>query len=661
MIESIERQIKPAVLAVMTSVAALTGMGAGQPRNTQRTPQKAPVVQRAKVSSGQVKKAPSIPVKKTALRGVERENTPAVSFSIPYRPDLKFSNKLSSALLPTVAETNFYTSAQYQRICKNDALRAASPYVPDIFYEKSKLPYTERIKFYESPDYWIIEDAVRKEFDKAVGKKLVHGLNLRTHIAYICRELIIYGRPLATLPTETESLREAVDLCGLTQLGKWMDIQKAQNRDHRYYVPKEYDEVEALRQSKHLLGILRMYGDAAYTQIVGIRSEKPINDDCPYYSEQDFSHLTAVKKKKLLEMLYLLPENIKNVPRSGARATWNEYEKIKADETGYAYFGAYIKQRLPKKWEKDELIEYQKLCLEMLTYGRPEVLLKAKGASLEQIIYICHFRNAEDFYRRQKGEKVGQRPFDQLERMIYDREANALVTLGKKYKHMDWVKFGDEMLKAPPPVQVIAQEQNQDENTLASKYTEEFSCLSSKEKKELTELAALLPEKVLRAPVLDTGRIYALYNEIQADQTGYRYIQERRPGLSKEEAAKVQKLAMEMVIYKRPLALLRAEDYSLEQVMKVCHFRFADSFYRWRQKDDKKLGKTNEMGLTMMNMEAKALMDLGKRFNHPEWGQFGQEMQDTIQKCEVVGRHNDSQMIDNRVAKAADAPRVRNQ
>ncbi len=408
-----------------------------------------------------------------------------------------------------------------------------------------------------------------------------------------------------------------------------------------------------------------MYGYDAYTQITGISVEKPINSDCPYYSAQDFSHLTPTQKKKLLEMLYLLPESIKNVPRSGARATWNEYEKIKADKTGYSYFNTYISKRLPKKWEKEELLEFQKLCLDMLVYGRPEALLKAKSATLERIIYTCRFRHAEDFYRRQKGSKIKEKQFDKTERMIYDREANALVTLGKKYKHSDWVKFGNEMLEKAPPIQVINRETTQTKpaNKASSRYTEEdFAGLSPEQKKELLDLMKLLPDRFLHASNMDSATVYKIYTKMQADETGYRYAQNHFHGASSpEKAAKLQKLAMEMVIYRRPLALLHAENYTLEQVIQVCKFNFAESFYRWQQKGNKKLGKTNEMGSTMISLQANALKTLGKKFNHPDWVQFGQEMYVAGQKCEVVRSHDDTPVIQHQTAPKSDQSSVRNQ
>ena len=178
---------------------------------------------------------------------------------------------------------------------------------------------------------------------------------------------------------------------------------------------------------------------------------------------------------------------------------------------------------------------------------------------------------------------------------------------------------------------------------------------------------------------MGTGEIYALYQKIQADQTGYRYVQQQRPGLSREQAQKVQKLSLEMVIYKRPLALLRAEDYSLEQVMKVCQFRHAELFYQDQQKGERLTGEIYEFGFVLANLQAKALMHLGKKYNHPDWVEFGQEMYDAYQKRIVVkdmkrpvkqkvikiektvGKHDDTRVIQNQVARVADAPRVRKQ
>ena len=166
MIEVIERQIKPAVLAVMTSVAALTGMGAGQPRNTQRTLQKAPVVQRAKVSSGQVKKARG-PQTQRISRGTPvavTQDAPTEEISIPWMPELTFSNKFANFPIPQVENAEYYrlgkyrsdrskyNSAEATKCHDGDILRKISPYIPDIFYEKSKLSYAERIQFLNSPE-----------------------------------------------------------------------------------------------------------------------------------------------------------------------------------------------------------------------------------------------------------------------------------------------------------------------------------------------------------------------------------------------------------------------------------------------------------------------------------------------------------------------------
>ena len=182
------------------------------------------------------------------------------------------------------------------------------------------------------------------------------------------------------------------------------------------------------------------------------------------------------------------------------------------------------------------------------------------------------------------------------------------------------------------------------------------------------------------APDMSTEGIYKLYQEIQSDQTGYAYIHKcLGTNVPKDLATKVQKLCLEIVIYKRPLALLRAEDYSLEQVMKVCDFRCAEIFYERQQEGVRKTGEIGEMGFVVGSMEAKALMNLGKRYNHSDWVEFGQEMYEAYQKRIVVkninrpvkqkvikiektvGKHDDTRVIQNQVAKVADEPRVRDQ
>ena len=624
MIETIERQMKPAILAVMTSVATLTSAGAGKvaPQNgVNRSIKQAPAVQRGKtVQYGkqdpgvQVVKGVSSQNIKNAPQKTNTNSVPAVAFSIPSMPELKFSSKLAGIPLPKVERKSLYAPEESQRLRRNDALRAAVPYIPDIVYEKSKLPYAERMKFMNS-EYWKIEDAFRKEFDRTVGEKLVWHLNLRTHVVYICRELLIYGRPVATLPTETNSVREAIDLCGLTQLGHWIDIQKAKNREFNVLIPEGYDEQEAIQQKKYLYDLYLIYGETAYNKAMGLRSEKPISADCPCYTARDFAHLTQAQQKKLLDMFKLLPANVKKAPALGARETMYDYQEILADATGYGYIHKHVSSLMPTEMA----IKAQKLSLEILTYGQPLILLKGKQYSLEQIMYVCRFRQAEDFYRRQQGKHVEEKMFDEVEQAIYNREAKAMMALGEKFQHPEWVQFGNNMLKNIPPLQIAIQKA--DKGGKRTYYTEaDFADLPSSEREELKHLLKFIPQDVQLAPDMSTEGIYKLYQEIQSDQTGYAYIHKcLGTNVPKDLATRVQKLCLEIVIYKRPLALLRAEDYSLEQVMKACHFRLAESFYRWKQKDNKKLKKTTEMFFVMNNMEAKALVNLGKKYNHPDW------------------------------------------
>ena len=502
MIEAIERQIKPAILAVMTSVATLTSAGAGKmaPQNgVNRSVKQAPAVQRGKtvrygkqVPGVQVVKGVSSQEKRIKSGAVRHHSTPQIL--IPDMPELKFSNKLATFPVTQPENAEYYRQQKYKtdkskyntkdfhRCLEYDMLRLGGPYVPDIFYEKAQLPYAERIKFYNDPEWKKIMSALDKQFGNNIEKKrLWNGTPLISCIKMLCSEMLTFGRPLASLTTETESAREAVYLCGMTQLGNWMDIQKAKNREFKDIIPEGYNEKEAQEQQKHLCYFKGLFGNQ-YAKDVGEWAERPIRGDIPYLDEADFAHLTVEKKNELLDLFDYMPYQCKDTPCMG------------------------------------------------------------------------------------------------------------------------------------------------------------------------------------------TGEIYALYQKIQADQTGYRYVQQQRPGLSRAQAEKVQQLSLEMVIYKRPLALLRAEDYSLEQVMKVCQFHSAEKFYRRQQSKNKKKGRICEEALVIYNLEADALVTLGKKFNHPDWSKFGQEMYEEGKTFENTGKykgfiqkHDDRPLIQNQVAKVADEPRVRKQ
>ena len=96
--------------------------------------------------------------------------------------------------------------------------------------------------------------------------------------------------------------------------------------------------------------------------------------------------------------------------------------------------------------------------------------------------------------------------------------------------------------------------------------------------------------------------------------------------------------------------------------MKVCDFRCAEIFYERQQKGEQPKNKLREKLLCMANLEANALVNLGKQYNHPDWIEFGKKMYEENQKRAItVQKHDDSQMIQNQVAKVADEPRVRDQ
>ena len=439
MIEAIERQIKPAVLAVMTSVAALTGVGAGQPRNTQRTPQRAPAVQKAKVSSAQ--KGKDIP------KNICPKLPPAIAFSIPSMPELQFSNKLS--VFPIIS--NNVSLARYHQ---NHVFKVAAPYVPDIFYEKSKLPYAERQAFLHSPEKQAIMDALKKQLETKesfrqqlvtqVGPEKWRGSALMWHVLELCDEILIYGQPIVSLPSKTESLREAVDLCGMIQLGKWFDIQKAKRQEFQAIIPEGYNEKEAEYQRMYLCGLQRVYHmERDFARAVGIAPDDPINNVyCPYHTKADFARLPPQKREALLDMFMYMPENIVAAPKFSTWDLYEEYQKIQSDKTGYEYARKY--GHCPKASQAYHTA-LQELCLEMIMYKRPLALLHAENYSLEQVMFVCNLELAKRFYERyQKGLREKGEVSD--ERFaVGNMEAKALINLGKKFNHPDWVQFGQEM------------------------------------------------------------------------------------------------------------------------------------------------------------------------------------------------------------------------
>lgn len=361
--------------------------------------------------------------------------------------NLTFSGKLLSFSLPKVIQKKSKDdkgAVEYGQKRRNEIFLKAAPYVPDIIYEKSKLSYEERQEFINSPEKQKVMQTLQTKFGSTIGRNTVWYMPLMKHILDICDEMLIYGRPLATIRKETLSIREAVDLCGMVQLGKWMDVVKAKNREYKTIVPDGYDEREAQKQRKYLTGFIDVYSSRAYSKAVGLIPEKPINEDCPCFSVDDFSHLSPQQKKELLEMFKYLPNNIKDASVLAPSQMVNHYLELQADKTGYTYVSRHAK----KKLKKEKAIRLQKLCLELLTYSRPLLLLNIKDYSLERTIYICHFHYAMDFYRKQKAGDDRQKELQEKEKIIYEREANAMITLGERFRRPEWIQFGEDMLQA---------------------------------------------------------------------------------------------------------------------------------------------------------------------------------------------------------------------
>lgn len=434
----------------MVSVAALTGWGA------------------VKTSSRAFKSSPAGVTRMAPL--AETNLTPAVTFSIPEMPELKFSNKFSSVPLPKIEHPEYYLSGKFDdnedrrkynplecsRFRYNEITRAVSPYIPDIFYEKSKLPYPERQAFLNSPEKRAITEALEKQFKNTAGEIFNHE-PLMPYILRWCDQVLIYGRPVASLPTETESVRKAVDLCGLKQLGYWMDIHKAKMQGEEPKIPADYDAVEAEHQQKYASPFKYIYRGSLYRKAIGVLPEKPIRSYCPFFTEADFAHLSPPQKEELLQNFRAMPPMIVGVQDLYPLQIYEMYQEIKADKTGYTYVLNNGARR--NVTSKERAMKTQKLCLEMLIYKRPLALLRAENYSLERIIFICKFKQVDEYCQR-KAEGKKPKRITQIGRVLYNMEANAMVTLGKRYHHPDWVQLGQEMYAEGKEAGVCIESQN---------------------------------------------------------------------------------------------------------------------------------------------------------------------------------------------------------
>lgn len=412
-------------------------MGAGRTSSSQARKATSPKAQQAA--------APTSPKAQQAV-------APIAPISIPGLPELKFSNKFSAFPIPEVKNRDYYineeyltnrrqyNACQYSWVYRSEILRAASPYIPDIFYEKSQLPYAERMAFLNSPEKQAITKALKERFETNVGATTFWKLPMMRHILELCDEVLIYGRPVVSLATETESIRKAVDLCGMTQLGKRMDIRKAKNREYKILTPDGYDAKEARYQLRYMDRLQHTYGMIAYNRAIGILPDKSISSAAYYYSKADFAHLTPKQRDELLKIFEGMPPKVREAVILSSDQLYQIYQEIKADKTGYRYV-----QREHPYLSREKAAQVQKVCLEMVIYRRPLALLRAENYSLERIMYTCEFHYAETFYKRQqKGEKL-IKGLNEKVLAKANLQAKALIYLGKKYNHPDWVEFGQEM------------------------------------------------------------------------------------------------------------------------------------------------------------------------------------------------------------------------
>ena len=455
------------VSTYQTAKAPLTGRrGTTSPNRTNaRSSKQVPAVQKGKGVTGQAVKTASPGSWQT-----DPMDAPRQKVSIPWMPELKFSNKLATFPVTEPENAEFYRQHEYKkdrrkdnsrdwgRCLEYDMLKLGGAYVPDIFYEKAQLPYAERMAFFDNPEWEKIMSALEEQFGSNIGeKRLFNGQPLILGIQMLCSEMLVYGRPLASLTTETESVREAVDLCGMTQLGYWMDIQKAKNREFKDVIPEGYDAKEAQKQQDHLYNFRLLFDCDDYFKAIGVYAENPIRSDLPYYSKEDFAHLTKEQTDELLDLWGILPPQLKVAPQLDTSKIFEEYLAIKADKTGYMYI---LNNSHPTNKSQDRLRRAQKLAMEMVIYRRPLALLHAENYTLEQVISACHFYYADKFYRRQQKGKSRTKNMQKEAWTMHDLEAKALMNLGKKYHHSDWVEFGQRMYNEGQEFRGLVQKHN---------------------------------------------------------------------------------------------------------------------------------------------------------------------------------------------------------
>lgn len=342
------------------------------------------------------------------------------------------AQRIKNRFLQEVAATSIRETMTW----KKTVFREVYQFIPDKIYLMTEKPYEDRVAFHNSEEKRVMMEQVYQYLQKKYPGRLVHNVPIVKQTQRQADEILLCGRPVATIDTKRVPLRKAVDLCGMTQVGMWMDMIKAQNTEHKIYYPKGYKHDEIEPHLKYYISLEMMYGYDEYCKTVGFTPKKAINKVCPY-STEDFAGVSPSEKRKILKMFEFMPPEILNAPPLHRSYLIQRYEKVSSDKTGYTYIQDYAQSKR-KKITNEYAAEVQKMCLEILLYRRPIALIDKKS-TVENLISRCRYANAIRVYTNQG---TLSKHTNNLE---FYWEANAIKQLGLKWERDDFVQFAQKM------------------------------------------------------------------------------------------------------------------------------------------------------------------------------------------------------------------------
>ena len=189
---------------------------------------------------------------------------------------------------------------------------------------------------------------------------------------------------------------------------------------------------------------------AKEVQLAHERSDELTNN--PDHIEKLTEHLAPDEKKEFLDVYKLLPQTFKLTTITGilsGRDIWR-YIEFSSDKSGYKCV-----RKMSKNLNREQAIKVQKMCLEILTYGKPLIILGAENDTLEQIIDRCHLAFVRRYRNHPEDEKKWMGGKAVALEMGFYRNANAMIGLGEAYHHPEWIQLGKDMLAHSQPLKKL--------------------------------------------------------------------------------------------------------------------------------------------------------------------------------------------------------------